>query len=119
MQKTHPRVPAHSGISRRRLLQAGATLAAGPFLTARGEAQRSAFQDAGTLDARWRQNTPAGQAILLKRGTVVSMDPKVGNFAKGDVLIQGKKIAEIAAEVKAPPGAQVIDASNTIVIPGF
>jgi cytosine/adenosine deaminase-related metal-dependent hydrolase len=35
------------------------------------------------------------------------------------VLIQGRKIAAVAADVKAPPQAQVIDASNTIVIPGF
>ena len=120
MQKTQPRVPTASGISRRRLLQAGATLAAGPLLTARGvRAQPPALEDLGTLDRVWRQSAPAGQSILLKGGTVVSMDPKVGNFVKGDVLIQGKKIAAIAGEVKAPPRAQVIDASNTIVIPGF
>src|SRR5437867_8057912 len=40
-------------------------------------------------------------------------------LVKGDVLIQGKKIVSVAAELKAPPQAEVIDARNTIVIPGF
>jgi 5-methylthioadenosine/S-adenosylhomocysteine deaminase len=55
--------------------------------------------------------------ILLKGGTVVSMDPKVGNLVRGDVLIQGAKIAAVAPNL--PPQGEVIDASNTILIPGF
>ena len=50
---------------------------------------------------------------------MVSMDPKVGDFVKGDVLIEGKKITAVSAELKAPAQAQVIDAANTIIIPGF
>jgi len=76
-------------------------------------------EDAGTLERIWRQNAAPNQSMLLKGGTIVSMDPKVGDFVKGDVLIQGKKIAAVAGELKAPAQAQVIDASNTIVIPGF
>ena len=35
------------------------------------------------------------------------MDPKVGDFAKGDVLIEGKKIVAVGGDgqVKAPPSA--------------
>src|SRR5262249_29979120 len=55
--------------------------------------------------------------ILLKGGTIISMDPKVGDRVKGDVLIQGKKIAAIGANLQA--SGEVIDASNTILIPGF
>src|SRR5262245_17428328 len=76
-------------------------------------------EDAGTLERIWRQSSPSNQTILLRGGTIVSMDPKVGDFVKGDVLIQGKKIAGVGPELKAPPQAQVIDATNTIVIPGF
>ena len=119
MKKTHTETPTHTGMSRRSLLKAGATLAAGPLLTARVASAQRPAEDAGTLDRIWRQGSPPGQAILLKGGTVVSMDPKVGDFVKGDVLIQGKKITAVAGEVKAPAQAQVIDASNTIVIPGF
>jgi len=110
--------------SRRGFIKKGAALAVAavvPELTGEaGAAQRSQDAgDVGTLERIWRQNVAPGQHILLKGGTVVSMDPKVGDFVKGDVLIQGKKIMAVAAEVKAPSQVQVIDASNTIVIPGF
>ena len=88
-------------ISRRGLFKAGAALAfsaAAPLLPRQAGGQRSQnVEDAGTLDRIWRQSTAPNQAILLKGGTVVSMDAKVGNFVKGDVLIQGKKIAAVAA----------------------
>src|SRR5712692_10104823 len=63
-----------------------------------------------------RRNPDPNHRILLKGGTIVSMDPNVGDFVKGDVLIQGKKIAGAGANLRGP--AEVIDASNTIVIPG-
>jgi 5-methylthioadenosine/S-adenosylhomocysteine deaminase len=56
--------------------------------------------------------------ILLKGGTIVSMDPGVGDLAKGDLLIEGTKIAAVSAEID-PAGAQVIDALDTIIVPGF
>src|SRR5207244_8893022 len=55
--------------------------------------------------------------ILLKGGMVLSLDRNVGNFANADVLIEGKKIAAVQPNLKAE--AQVIDAANTIVMPGF
>lgn len=110
-------------ISRRALLQVGAgmALAGAPLLARRaGAGQRGrAPEDAGTLDAAWRQGVGPNQYIHLKGGTVVSLDPAVGDFVKGDVLIQGKRIAAVARELKAPAGAQVIDATDTVVIPGF
>lgn len=57
------------------------------------------------------------QRILLKGGTVLTLDRKIGDFAKADVLIDGKKIAAIEPNIRAD--AQVIDASDTIVMPGF
>ncbi len=64
-----------------------------------------------------RRNPDPNHRILLKGGTIVSMDPKVGDFVKGDVLIQGKKIAAVGASLQA--SGEVTDASNTILIPGF
>jgi len=55
--------------------------------------------------------------LLLRGGSVVSMDPKVGDLPKGDVLIEGDKIAKIAPQIDAD--AQVIDVTGDIVIPGF
>ena len=101
-------------ISRRGFFKTSMALAAG----AAGQRPQN-VEDAGTLERIWRHNAAPNQSMLLKGGTIVSMDPKVGDFVKGDVLIQGKKIAAVAGELKAPPQAQVIDASNTIVIPGF
>ena len=58
------------------------------------------------------------QRILFKHGCVLSLDPKVGNFLQADVLVEGTKIAAVAPELSAAD-AEVIDASNTIVMPGF
>lgn len=55
--------------------------------------------------------------ILIKGGTVVSMDPAVGNFETADVLIEGSKIVAIRPNIQAD--AQVIDASGMIVHPGM
>jgi cytosine/adenosine deaminase-related metal-dependent hydrolase len=48
----------------------------------------------------------------------MSMDPRVGNFAPGDVLVEGKKILAVGANLQAT-GAAVIDATGRIVMPGF
>ena len=59
-----------------------------------------------------------GRRVLIKGGSVLSMDDAVGNFATGDVLIDGAKIVEVAAKIDAPDAA-VIDAAGKIVMPGF
>lgn len=56
--------------------------------------------------------------ILLKGGTVLTMDPSLGNFRNADVLIEGAKIAKVGPNLPVN-GAEVIDASNMIVMPGF
>ena len=91
-------------VSRRDAIKAAAAIAVAPLLLPETAAA---------------QRAPVPRQILLRGGTVVSMDPKVGDFVKGDVLIDGGKITAVSAQVKAPPQAQVIDATNTVVIPGF
>ena len=59
-----------------------------------------------------------GRRTLIKGGVVVSMDDAVGNFAVGDVLIEGSKIVAVGASIEAADAA-VIDAQGCIVIPGF
>src|SRR5215831_99564 len=125
MKREDQRIDSHPAkvTSRRDFLKIGAVAgtASGFFLagTAVGAQRPESTDDAGTLDRAWRQEISPNQRIVLRGGTIVSMDPKVGNLAKGDILIQGKKIAAIAPEVKAPPQSQIIDATNTIVIPGL
>ena len=60
----------------------------------------------------------ANKQVLLKGGTVLTMDSALGNFRNADVLIEGKKIAAVAPNLVVN-GAEVIDASNMIVMPGF
>ncbi|WP_435258293.1 amidohydrolase family protein [Thioclava sp. FR2] len=59
-----------------------------------------------------------GRKTLIRGGSVLSMDPKVGNFAKGDVLIEGAKIRAVGANLDAGEAA-VIDATGHVVMPGF
>jgi cytosine/adenosine deaminase-related metal-dependent hydrolase len=58
------------------------------------------------------------ERTLLKDGTVITMDKELGNFTRADVLIEGSKIAAVGPNLEAN-GADVIDASNMIVMPGF
>jgi cytosine/adenosine deaminase-related metal-dependent hydrolase len=60
---------------------------------------------------------PRGDRLLLKNGTVISMDPNVGDFEAADILIDGARIAAIGPDLQAE--ATLIDASNMILIPGF
>ena len=53
---------------------------------------------------------------LIRGGTVVSMDPRVGELT-GDVLIEDDKIVAVEPNISAD--AEVIDATDSIVIPGF
>src|SRR5262249_7875904 len=104
---------APESLSRRRFFKTAA------FAIAATRQRTENATDAGALERIWRQNPSRNQYVLLRGGTIVSMDPKVGDFAKGDVLIQGKKIISVAAQVQTPARAEVIDATNTIIIPGF
>jgi hypothetical protein len=100
---------------RRSALKAGAALAAGTaagdgfFGTALADDVRR-FDGQKSIDPKSR--------ILLKGGTIVSMDAKVGDLVKGDLLIEGSKIAAIAPEINAAD-VQVIDALDTIIVPGL
>lgn len=60
---------------------------------------------------------PAGGRILLKGGVVLTFDATLGDFEKADVLIEDKKIVAVQPNINAT--ATVIDASKTIVLPGF
>jgi len=55
---------------------------------------------------------------LLAGGTVVSMDRAVGDLDCGDVLLDDGVIVAVAERIDAPD-AEVIDATDRIVLPGF
>jgi 5-methylthioadenosine/S-adenosylhomocysteine deaminase len=56
--------------------------------------------------------------ILITGGTVLSVDPDIGDLSRGDVLIEDDVIREVAPRIDAPD-AQRIDATNRIVMPGL
>src|SRR5271167_242857 len=63
-------------------------------------------------------STQRNGRTLFKGGTVVTLDPKVPNLPIGDVLVDGDRIAAVGANLQADD-AQVIDAADSIVMPGF
>ena len=79
-------------ISRRGALKAGAVLATG---TAAGDGLSSPAlaDDVRRFDGQ--QASDPKRRILLKGGTVVSMDAQIGDLVKGDLLIEGSKISAI------------------------
>lgn len=101
-------------ISRRSFLStAAAGAVAAPVLAA--ETARSQQPAAGPTPAT---GTTPGRPILIKGGTVLTLDRAIGDFEQADVLIEGKRIAAVRPNIDAP-NAEVIDAGNMIVMPGF
>jgi cytosine/adenosine deaminase-related metal-dependent hydrolase len=56
--------------------------------------------------------------VLIKGGSVLSVDPRIGDFSPGDVLIEDDRIVEVSTSIEAQD-CEVIDASRHIVMPGF
>ena len=102
-------------ITRRGALRVGATLAASAAAVG-GPSNVDAAENPLRFEAP--PAVDSNHRILLKGGTIISMDPKVGDLMQGEVLIEGKKIAAIAPALNAAD-AQVIDARDTIILPGF
>ncbi|GAA1614859.1 amidohydrolase family protein [Actinoplanes couchii] len=60
--------------------------------------------------------------MLFTGGTVVTMDPALGDLARGDVLIDGDRIAAVGPDLREHPlarGASIVDTTGRIVSPGF
>jgi cytosine/adenosine deaminase-related metal-dependent hydrolase len=79
--------------------------------------------DAKPAEARHNEDPPRGSGrrgrrYIIRGGSVMSMDPAVGDFAQADVLVEGKKIVAVRPNIHAG-GAAVIDARGKIVMPGF
>ncbi len=58
-----------------------------------------------------------GDRLLLRGGCVLTVDPRLGDLPRGDVLIDGDTIAAVEPDIQAD--AEVIDVAGDIVIPGF
>ena len=101
-------------VSRRHVIGVGAALASTRAAIAQSPSRDAA--DSGIAPLKADPN----RRVLLRGGTIISMDRAVGDFVQGDILIEGKKIAAVGTNVKASGSAlRIVDASNTILIPGF
>jgi 5-methylthioadenosine/S-adenosylhomocysteine deaminase len=100
---------APSGMSRRQFLCTG-TAGAVAVASAAGSI-------AAPTGAAFAQQP--GRPLLIKGGCVLTLDRTIGDFEVADVLIEGKTISAVRPNIAAPDGAEVIDASRMIVMPGL
>ena len=56
--------------------------------------------------------------FLIKGGALITVDPTIGTLPKGDVLIRDGQITDVGIDL-ADSTAEIIDASDMIVMPGF
>jgi 5-methylthioadenosine/S-adenosylhomocysteine deaminase len=103
----------HFGSRRNFLKGAAATGVAGTGLNLFAARPAAADSD----DAPEGSGRP-GRRYVIRGGSVMSMDPKVGDFAEADVLVEGKKILAVGPNLHVG-GATEIDARGRIVMPGF
>ena len=76
---------------------------------------RTAETHSTTATASLDAPTPA--VLLIRNATVLTVSH--GTIEHGDILIKNGKIAEVGTSLKAPSGAQIIDAAGKFVIPGI
>jgi 5-methylthioadenosine/S-adenosylhomocysteine deaminase len=63
-------------------------------------------------------SAPRRGHYLVQGGSVVSMDPEIGTLGRADVHVRDGRIVAVGAGLHAP-GAEVVDASHMIVMPGL
>ena len=56
--------------------------------------------------------------VLINSGAIVTMDRSVPDLIRGDLLIENDRILALAPAIDAAD-AEVIDATDCIVMPGF
>ncbi len=57
-------------------------------------------------------------AVHIRNARILSLDPAVGDIPKGDIVVEGGRIARIGRRLRARD-ARTIDASGMIAMPGF
>src|SRR5262249_20821150 len=98
-------------ISRRTVLKGAAALAAS------GLAPGLGFPPTG-FTARPGPALPPRGEFVIRGATVLSIDPKVGDFPRGDVHVRNGAIVAVAENINAA-GLTVLDARGMICMPGF
>ncbi|MGC4410074.1 hypothetical protein D4A92_22020 (plasmid) [Rhizobium rosettiformans] len=81
-----------------------------PFVAAALPKQAAAEGVVGTVQS--------GREIVIRGGYVLPVDPAMKDLVKGDVHIKDGEIVAVAERIDVP-AAEVIDATDMIVMPGF
>ncbi|WP_408960666.1 amidohydrolase family protein [Natrinema sp. 74] len=105
-----------TGVSRRNSLKVG-----GVTLSALSFASVGSADGAENDSSRTGDSGQPGQSlgrVLIKDGTIVTVDPDIGVLHDADLFVQDGRIERIDDHIEAP-AAEVIDASDSIVLPGF
>jgi len=74
-------------------------------------------QNPGATQAPGAQQAAPAPDLLIKNGTVLTVTH--GVIQNGSVLVHNGKIAQVGANISAPSGAMVIDATGKFVMPGI
>src|SRR5688500_7547287 len=95
-----------SQLGRRNFLKASTATAAA---AAGASLLNAAPSVAAQVDAPPADSGRPGRRYVIRNGHVMSMDPKVGDFVRADVLVDGKRIMAVRPNINAG-GADEIDA---------
>ncbi len=102
-------------IGRRALLGAAAALGAASLATSAAPARAAARRSVADRPAA---QLPARPELLIRGAYVLTMDPALGDLPRGDVHVRDGDIVAVGTDLAAP-GAIVLDARDTIAMPGF
>ncbi len=68
--------------------------------------------------AQTPQPTPTPQVVAIRAGRLIDTD--TGRESRNQIiLVEGRKIKAVGANVEIPPGARVVDLSGSTVLPGL
>src|SRR5208282_4347463 len=101
--------PGETGRSLRETLACTARRSSRSATPSRPGPGPSEHEGVGSMDSR---------RILIKNGTVITMDNTIGDFASADVLVHGAIIEAVGPNLRQPD-AELIDATGMVVMPGL
>src|SRR5262249_3220962 len=111
---------ASGGATSRRAFLKASAVAAGAGAASHFVAERAHAQAANADAAELLALQQGRRRIVLRGGVVLTLDPRIGDFVKADVLIEDGKIRDVRPDVPISAEATaVVDATNRIVVPGF
>jgi 5-methylthioadenosine/S-adenosylhomocysteine deaminase len=88
------------------------------FVQSIGAAALGGVLAGGDAPRAFAQGGGSRGSYLIKNGAVVTVDPRLGVLPRGDVLVRNGRIEAVGPDLAATD-AELIDATDMIVMPGF